>query len=90
MNLTLSVNMIYYVVIIVMIGKALKPLIKKNRKTVLPLLLMVIGGALGFAVAKLNGEADIGNNILQGLISSIIAQYGFDKVKDMATKGLEE
>ena len=33
MNITLSQNMVYYIVITVIAGKALKPLIKKNRKT---------------------------------------------------------
>lgn len=90
MNLTLSQNMIYYIVIIVITGKALKPMIKKKRKTILPLILMAFGVCLAFAVGKLNGSTQVGNDILQGLISSIVAQFGFDKVKDMTIKGLDD
>ena len=90
MNITLSQNMVYYIVIIVITGKALKPLIKKNRKIILPLILMAFGVCLAFFVGKLNGSTQVGNDILQGLISSIVAQYGFDKVKDMTTKGLDD
>ena len=89
MNIQLTTNMIYYIVIIVIIGKAIKPLIKKNRKTILPLLLMLCGVLLALLVDGLNGELELGNSILQGLISSIIAQYGFDKVKDFTKKGLD-
>ena len=90
MNISLTTNMIYYIVIIVILGKAIKPLIKKNRKTILPLILMAFGVVLALFVDKLNGGADLGNSVLQGLISSIFAQYGFDKVKDFASKGIED
>lgn len=90
MNLTLSNNMIYYTLIIIVVGKALKPLIKKNRKVILPIILMVFGGVLAFGVNYFNGAPDpLGNTILQGVISSLVAQYSFDKIKDMITKGVE-
>ena len=82
--------MAYYVVIILVIGKVIKPLIKKNRKTLLPLILILIGSLLSVIVGKLNGRADIGNMIIQGSISSIVAQFGFDKVKEMLTKGVDD
>ena len=82
--------MAYYVVIILVIGKVIKPLIKKNRKTILPLILILIGSLLSVIVGKLNGGADIGNMIIQGAISSIVAQFGFDKVKEMLTKGVDD
>ncbi len=88
MNITLSTNMIYYILVIVVVGKAIKPLIKKNRKTVLPLILMLVGVFLAVLIDNLNGCCELGNSVLQGLISSIVAQYGFDKVKDFASKGL--
>lgn len=90
MNISLTTNMIYYIVIIVILGKAIKPLIKKNRKTILPFILMVFGVVLAVSVDKLNGGADLGNSVLQGLISSIIAQYGFDKIKDLTKKGVDD
>ena len=51
---------------------------------------MAFGVVLALFVDKLNGGADLGNSVLQGLISSIFAQYGFDKVKDFTSKGLED
>ena len=90
MNITITQNMAYYVVIILVIGKVIKPLIKKNRKTILPLILILIGSLLSVIVGKLNGGADIGNMIIQGAISSIVAQFGFDKVKEMLTKGVDD
>ena len=90
MNLTLSSNMIYYVVVIVFFGKAIKPLIKKNRKSILPIILMIFGAMLAFIVGKLNGNIETGNSILQGVISSLVAQYGFDKIKDIANKGVND
>ena len=89
MNITLTTNMIYYIIIITVIGKVIKPLIKKNRKIILPLILMVFGVILALVVGKLNGEATLGNSVLQGLISSIVAQFGFDKVKDLANNGID-
>lgn len=89
MNITLTTNMIYYIIIITVLGKAIKPLIKKNRKTILPLILVAFGVILALVVGKLNGDLTLGNSALQGLISSIVAQFGFDKVKDMANKGIE-
>lgn len=89
MNITLTQNMIYYVVIIIVLGKAIKPLIKKNRKIILPLILMLLGMLLAVLVDSLNGSSMLGNSILQGLISSVIAQYGFDKVKDFTKRGLD-
>ena len=90
MNITITQNMAYYVVIILVIGKAIKPLIKKHRKTILPLVLILIGSLLSVIIGKLNGAADIGNLILQGAIASIIAQFGFDKVKEMLSKGVDD
>lgn len=90
MNLTLSQNMIYYTLIIIIVGKALKPLITKNRKVILPIILMIFGGALAFGVNYFNGSpALIGNTILQGIISSLVAQYSFDKIRDIITKGVD-
>ena len=89
MNITLTTNMIYYIIIITVIGKAIKPLIKKNRKIILPLILMAFGVVFALVVGKLNGEATLGNSVLQGLISSIVAQFGFDKVKDLANNGID-
>lgn len=90
MNITLTQNMIYFTLIILVIGKTLKPLIKKNRKVKLPLILMAIGIALSVIVGKLNGGSEFGNMAIQGLISSIVAQFGFDKVKDLLTKGVDD
>lgn len=90
MNFTLTQNMVYYIVIIIIVGKAIKPLIKKKRKTILPLVLMALGVLLALLVDKLNGSTSLGNSILQGLISSIVAQYGFDKVKDLTKKGVDD
>ena len=88
MNLTLSQNMIFYVLTIVVFGKTIKPLIKKHRKTVLPLLLLGFGVGLSLGVNFLNGNLLIGDALLQGIISSIVAQYSFDKVKEMLKDGV--
>jgi len=90
MNFILSTNSMYYVLIIVIFGKAVKPLITKHRKIILPALLMVFGILLSVGVNYFNGNTLIGNAILEGIVSSIVAQFSFDKVKDIMSKGVGE
>jgi len=88
MILTLSQNMIFYVLIIIIFGKTIKPLIKKHRKIILPIILMIFGIGLSVFVSYLDGGLLIGTAILQGTICSIVAQFSFDKVKEIIKDGV--
>ena len=83
----LTTNMIMVAIIVALIGKLIKQLVfkkspEKARKILLPVILIVIGIGAMCLIEYLNKGSSYGTAVLQGLFSSVFAQFIYDKYHD--------
>ena len=95
MTLNITPYMSYIVVIVVAIGKWIKPWFegktfgKKNlpsTKLLTPILL-TLSVLLGYLFGTLIYKTPVGEALIQGLVSGIITEWGYDSVKSFMSKG---
>ncbi len=93
MTFTISGITALYVAAIVIIGKALKPLLgdrtigKVKLTKLMPVMLLIIGEALAIAGALIQ-KTDIWTAIVTGLVCTGVAVLGYDAVKGAMSKGV--
>lgn len=83
----LTTNMIMVAIIVALLGKLIKELVfkkapEKVRKILLPAVLIVIGVGAMCLIEFMNKGHSYGTATLQGLFSSVFAQFIYDKYHD--------